>query len=202
MNRFVFHGRKKVVDLVICKRDAKNDFVKIWETKIDPQSRSVNPSEQDKAFKTFTYMDNGKAENHFDVVILGDGYKAEEMEKFRKDVARLTDALFKVEPYKSRKSDFNVRAIETPSAVSGINRPHPGVFKQTALSASYSSFDSERYVLAYDNRTIRDVAANVPYDYMFILINEETYGGGGIFNLYSTVAVDNKFSEYIFIHEF
>jgi hypothetical protein len=37
---------------------------------------------------------------------------------------------------------------------------------------------------------------------MFILINEETYGGGGIYRLYSTVAVDNKFSEYIFVHEF
>ena len=37
---------------------------------------------------------------------------------------------------------------------------------------------------------------------MFILINEQTYGGGGIFNLYSTVAVDNKFSDYIFVHEF
>jgi len=37
---------------------------------------------------------------------------------------------------------------------------------------------------------------------MFILINERTYGGGGIFNLYSTVAADNKFSRYIFVHEF
>jgi hypothetical protein len=86
--------------------------------------------------------------------------------------------------------------------VSGVNRPHPGVFKRTALSTSYSSFDSERYVLAYDNRTIRDAAATVPYDYMFIIINEETYGGGGIFRLYSTVAVDNSFSDYIFVHEF
>ncbi len=93
-------------------------------------------------------------------------------------------------------------AVETPSEISGVNRPHPGIFKRTPLSVSYSSFDSERYALAYDNRTIRDVAAQVPYDFMFILVNEETYGGGGIYNLYSTVAVDNKFSGYIFVHEF
>jgi hypothetical protein len=67
---------------------------------------------------------------------------------------------------------------------------------------SYGAFDSERYALSYDNRTIRDVASTVPYDYMFVLINERTYGGGGIFNLYSTVAADNKFSRYIFVHEF
>ena len=36
---------------------------------------------------------------------------------------------------------------------------------------------------------------------MVILINEKTYGGGGIYNLYTTVAVDNKFSDYIMIHE-
>jgi hypothetical protein len=36
---------------------------------------------------------------------------------------------------------------------------------------------------------------------MVILINERTYGGGGIYNLYTTVSADNKFSEYIMVHE-
>jgi hypothetical protein len=124
------------------------------------------------------------------------------MEKFHQDVTKMIDELFAVEPFKSRKKDFNVRAIDTPSEVSGVNKPHPGVFKRTPLSLSYGAFDSERYVLAYDNRTIRDIAATVPYEFMFILINEETYGGGGIYQLYSTMAVNNKFSDYIFVHEF
>ncbi|MCK7536211.1 MAG: M64 family metallopeptidase [Marinilabiliales bacterium] len=62
-------------------------------------------------------------------------------------------------------------------------------------------FDSERYVLAYDNRTIRNIASAVPYDLMVILVNERTYGGGGIYNLYTTVSADNLFAEYIMIHE-
>jgi hypothetical protein len=37
---------------------------------------------------------------------------------------------------------------------------------------------------------------------MYVLINERVYGGGGIYNLYASVAVDNAFSDYIFIHEF
>jgi hypothetical protein len=36
---------------------------------------------------------------------------------------------------------------------------------------------------------------------MVILVNERTYGGGGIYNLYATVSADNKFAEYIMIHE-
>ena len=76
------------------------------------------------------------------------------------------------------------------------------MFSRTPLSVHYSSFDSERYALSYDNRTIRDVASAVPYDFMYLLINEKTYGGGGIYQLYASVAVDNLFSDYIFVHEF
>jgi hypothetical protein len=197
-----FPWPKLPVKLTIEKRDAKNNFAAIWSIIVDPKSRIVNPSVLKSPYKNYSYIENGKPANHVDIVILGDGYTSAEMDKFHRDVASLTDELFTVEPYKSRKADFNVRVVETPSATSGVNKPHPGVFNRTPLSMSYGAFDSERYALSYDNRTIRDVAASVPYDYMFILINERTYGGGGIFNLYSTVAADNKFSHYIFVHEF
>lgn len=197
-----FPWPEKPVTLTIFKRDINNDFQEIWTTEIDPASRKVNPAKYESPYKSWTLIDNGDPTEKVDIVILGDGYSKAEMKKFHKDIQRLTAALFDVEPYKSRKSDFNVRAVETPAAASGVNKPHPGIFKRTPLSLSYSAFDSERYALAYDNRTIRDVASTVPYDYMYILINEKTYGGGGIFNLYATVAVDNSFSEYIFVHEF
>ena len=190
------------VNLVLYKRDAKNVFQRIWELEIDPDSRSVNPALNKSPYKVFTLQENGDKSQKVDIVMLGDGYTADQMDKFKNDAERLTEELLAVEPFKSRKNDINIRAVQTPSAVSGVNRPHPGVFKRTPLSVSYSTFDSERYALAYDNRTIRDVAAAVPYDFMIILINEETYGGGGIYRLYATVAADNKFSDYIFVHEF
>lgn len=190
------------VKLSIQKRDAKNIFTEIWNTEIDPKARYVNPAQMVSSLTSWSLLDNGIVEKHVDIVILGDGYTQKEMKKFKADATRLTNELFMVEPFKTRKSDFNIRIVETPSATSGVNKPHPGVFKRSPLSVSYGAFDSERYALAFDNRTIRDVAATVPYDYMFILMNENTYGGGGIFNLYSTVCVDNKFSNYIFVHEF
>ncbi|HZK07205.1 MAG TPA: M64 family metallopeptidase [Bacteroidales bacterium] len=190
------------VVLTISKRDATNKFVPLWNTTIDPAARNVNPAPLQSELTTQTLFENGDPATHVDLVILGDGYSAGEMEKFNGDARRLIQAMFDVEPYKSRKADFNVRLVETPAAESGVNKPHPGSFRRTPLSVSYSAFDSERYALATDNRAIRDAAANVPYDAMFILINEQTYGGGGIYNLYSTVAVDNKFSDYIFVHEF
>jgi IgA Peptidase M64/Peptidase M64 N-terminus len=192
----------KPVKIIMKKRNAKNEFEQIWETKIDPESRKVNPATMAPEFKTWDYLVNGPAHQKVDIVILCDGYTAKEMDKFHADIQRLMGAFFEVEPFKSRKADFNVRAVETPSAQSGVNKPHPGNFKRTPLSMSYSAFDSERYALTYDNRSVRDAAAEVPYEFMYILVNERTYGGGGIYRLYATVASDNAFSDYIFVHEF
>ncbi len=189
------------VIVILEKRDADNTFKQVWSAEIDPSSRQVTKAENPEKLKTDVIFENGPASRKVDLVILGDGYTAAEMGKFRDDARRLTDVLFSAEPFKSRKVDFNVRAVETPSAVSGVCKPHHNVYKRTPLSVHYSSFDSERYALTYDNRAVRDAAANVPYDFTVILVNEQTYGGGGIYNLYTTVSADNKFAGYIMIHE-
>jgi IgA peptidase M64/peptidase M64-like protein len=191
----------KPVTVILKKRDDLNQFSTIWTTVVDPEDRIVNPVDLVHSVKVDIILNNGPADKIVDLVILGDGYSKNEMEKFKDDATRLSGNLMNAEPFKSRKNDFNIRAIETPAESSGVSKPHPGVFNRTPLTAHYSSFDSERYVLTYDNRTIRDIASVVPYDLMVILVNEKTYGGGGIYNLYTTVAADNKFSEYIMIHE-
>jgi hypothetical protein len=191
----------KTVMITLQKRNAENVFQPIWTTEIDPSSRMVNPADMAHSHKVDVLVDNGPPASKVDIVILGDGYSGAEMDKFRKDAKRLTDVLLNHEPFKSRVTDFNIRAVETPAEGSGVLKPHPGVFKRTPLSVHYGSFDSERYALTYDNRTIRDVASEVPYDFMVILINERTYGGGGIYNLYTTVSADNKFADYIMVHE-
>ena len=191
----------KPVTVIIKKRDTQNQFKQIWFTDIDPSYRQVNPSDIIHSEKVDVILENGPAQEKLDIVILGDGYSAKEMDKFRNDAKRLANVLMSAEPFKSHNKDINIRAVETPSEQSGVNKPHYGVFKHSKLSVSYSAFDSERYALTYDNKTVRDVASAVPYEFMVILINEKTYGGGGIYNLYTTVCVDNKFSDYIMVHE-
>ena len=196
-----FPWPKNPVTVIVKKRDSENKFRQIWTADIDPSSRQVNPAVRINTNRVNIIAENGPSQEKLDIVILGDGYTAAEMEKFRSDARRLAGVLLSAEPFSSRSKDINIRSVETPSEVSGVNRPHHGVFKRTPLSVSYSAFDSERYALAYDNRTIRDAASAVPYEFMVILLNERTYGGGGIYNLYTTVAADNKFSDYIMVHE-
>ncbi len=148
----------KPVVVVVKKRNAENKFKQVWSTDIDPSSRQVNPASKTHREKVDVILDNGPVCNKLDIVILGDGYSAEEMEKFRHDCSRLSEVLLSTEPFKSQRMSINIRAVETPALQPGVSKPHHGVFRRTPLSVSYSTFDSERYALTYDNKTIRDIA--------------------------------------------
>ncbi len=147
-------------------------------------------------------MESGSAAEKVDIVLLGEGYTAAEMAKFHADARRLVEELFRWEPFKSRRSDFNVRAINFPTAESGVTRAHSDKYRRNLVGTQYGIFDSERYMLTYDNRTLRDVLSAAPYEFMAILVNEKQYGGGGIYNFQMATAVDTEFSDYIFVHEF
>jgi hypothetical protein len=146
---------------------------------------------------------NGPPPDKVDIVLIGDGYTAAECAaKFRPDAERMARALFGHEPFKSRRTDFNVWGLCPPSAESGVSRPSTGIYRRTPVGASYDAFRTERYVLTFDNRALRDVASWAPYEFLTILVNSDTYGGGGIFGLYSTVAINNDWADYLFVHEF
>jgi len=198
-----FPWPREPIVVTLSKRQADNSFASIWTTGIDPGSRLVvaAPIRQHSG-RVWPVFINGPAATKVDLLVIGEGYTAREMAKFHADVKRLLPALFEQEPFKGRRADFNVRALDLPSAESGIHRPNAGVSRRTPLSTEYNVFDSERYVLTLDNRALRDAAAAAPYEFIEILVNDKTYGGGGIFNDQATASVDSAFSPYVFVHEF
>jgi len=197
-----FPWPKAPVQVTLEKRDAQNAFQQIWSTVVEPDSRFVNPAPRAAAGKVWSYLDNGSPDRKVDLLIIGEGYTEAEMPKLRKDVERLAAKLFATEPFKSRKSDFNVRVLELPAAKSGIHRPRTRDDRRTVTGVEYNIFDSERYILTLDNQALRDAASSAPYDFIEILVNEKQYGGGGIFNDQATASVDTGFAEYVFVHEF
>jgi hypothetical protein len=190
------------VVVAVQKRDANNQFADVWTTTVDPRSRFVNTAAAAPRQGVWTVFENGPAAQKVDLLVISEGYTRAQMPKFHADVKRLVGALFAQEPFRSRRADFNVRALDLASAASGVNRPNAGVFRRTPLSAEFNVFDSERYVLTLDNRALRDAAAAAPYEFIEILVNERTYGGGGIFNDQATASVDSAYSDYVFVHEF
>ncbi|HET8901624.1 MAG TPA: M64 family metallopeptidase [Holophagaceae bacterium] len=190
------------VTVHLFRRQADMGWKEVWSCPVDPKAQSVERGAPPSAGALIPILKNGDPSHKVDFLILGDGYTAKERAKFIKDAKRLSATLFSYEPYKSHKTDFNVWALCPMSKESGISRPSTGIHKRSALGCSYDAFGSERYVLTTDNRAFRDAASQAPYDFVEILVNGRTYGGGGIHQLYGTVASDNAFSPYVFVHEF
>ena len=197
-----FPALTRVTDAVVMKRDDENRLVEVWRTRLDPSDQFIDRSTPPRQ-RAIEVEKNGDPVGKVDVLLLGDGYTAAECSaKFAKDARRMADALFAVEPYRSRRKDFNVWGICPPSPESGISRPSTGVHIASPVGATYDVFGSERYVLTMDNRAFRTIASWAPYEFATIMVNSATYGGGGLYNIYSTVAVDNDWSLYLFVHEF
>lgn len=190
------------VKVRILKRDERNEFSVAWSVEVDTDAQDVVKKQPPAPAGLIPVMVNGPSPQKVDLLILGDGYTQADMKKFEADARRLSQHLFSVAPFRERAADFNVWAMAVPTQESGVSRPSTGMHHASALGARYDIFGSERYVLTLDNRALRDIAQHAPYEFIEILVNNETYGGGGIFGQFSTAAAGNDWAGYLFVHEF
>ncbi|HNS16357.1 MAG TPA: M64 family metallopeptidase [Bacteroidales bacterium] len=182
-------------------RNRSGIFEKKYEYRYDPSDYFVNP-EQRFAYPVFDVQLSGDPSKKVDIVILPDGYTEKELKKFKQDCQQFAENLFSFEPFRSNRSKFNIRGVLAPSCESGNDIPADGVWKNSILETSFYTFDSERYCMTRANRTMHDLAANAPYDQIYILVNQEKYGGGGIYNQYCVSVSGNLSSAKIIVHEF
>ncbi|HZR25387.1 MAG TPA: IgA Peptidase M64 [Vicinamibacterales bacterium] len=198
-----FPAPERPVWIVVKKRDLRNAFRPVWTITVDPADKFVARGTADpNAGALIKLHESGDPSQKLDLLILGDGYTRAERSKFERDARRLLDVLFKTSPFKERQHDINVWGLCPPSAESGVSRPSQHIYRRSPIGLTYDAFDTERYMLTFENKAFRDIAANAPYDVVEILSNSSTYGGGGIYGLYSTVAAGNTWAPYVFVHEF
>jgi hypothetical protein len=194
---------KNNIEFAVERRKRDNQLEEIFRSEINPGDLNIiRDAVKDKSVKVIKSADNGDSHVKVDVVIIGEGYTAVEESKFRSDLKRFTEVLFKPEPYAFQKDKFNVYGIFKPSEDRGIDEPTHLSYKSTPLDVTFNSMGSERYILTENNKALRDLAAHAPYDAIYIMINHYRYGGGGIYNLFCTFTADNPWQEYLFVHEF
>ena len=200
-----FPSPNSAVEVSVKERDEKDPakaFRVVWKTVVDPKDKFVDRSRPRSPGALIMLQKMGDPAGKVDLLVLGDGYTAAERGKFEKDARRFMEMLFAATPFKEHRKDFNVWGLCPAAQESGVARPSSGIYRRSPLGATYDTFDSERYVLTMENRAMRDVASFAPYEFVEILVNGKTYGGGGIFNQYATVAIDNAWAGYVGVHEF
>jgi len=197
----VFPYPKNKVRLEFYSRDNKNKLEKKFEYEADPANYFIR-KERRHEYPNFSVHNSGDPSVKIDVVIIPDGYTKEQMDQFRKDCTKFSGYLFNSTPFKENKDKFNIWGVEAPSPDSGTDIPASNIWRKTLLNTTFYTFDLDRYCMTSDNKSVRDIAANAPYDQIYILVNSEKYGGGSIFNHYSVSVNTNPYEEYVFVHEF
>ncbi|MGD9347875.1 MAG: peptidase M64 N-terminal domain-containing protein, partial [Candidatus Aminicenantes bacterium] len=175
---FLLPYPKKTIRFSFEARNRRNELYTLFTQEIDPFSVDILKERLDKGVKVFELWKTGDPHVKVDLAFIAEGYRIDEEPKLESDLRRFMGVFFEQEPYKSLKDEFNLYGVFKPSQESGCDEPRHGVFKNTAVDATFNSLGSERYLLTEDNKSLRDIAAHVPYDTLVIMINQDRYGGG------------------------
>jgi len=176
-------------------------YSELYKLTIDPNDNTIN-SEKENDFKITPVLVNGESSNKVDIVFIAEGYTEEEMGKFKTDADKFVGYLFNIEPYKSRKADFNIWAVESISKESGTDIPQNDIWKNTIVSSNFYTFKIDRYLTAPDQKLVAKLASNTACDVIYVIVNTNKYGGGGIYNFYGLSMSDHPTEASVFVHEF
>jgi hypothetical protein len=198
----IFPFPKNKVRIELLHRNKKLETELILSEIVDPNDYNIEYRDFSEIVEYSIWKESGPSAKKVDLVVIAEGYKESEMEKFREDADKLLEFVFNEEPINKNKDKFNVYLVEAISEDSGTDIPGDNIWKNTALNSKFYTFGSERYLTTADYHLVRDYASVVPCDQIMILVNSKKYGGGGIYNFYSISSADNMFSDQVLSHEF
>ncbi len=194
---------KRPVIVTVRVRTAASEMTEIFSERIDPSDHQIGRSTQPAAgSEVVDVLVSGSSSEKVDLVVLGDGYTADEGVKFKNDCQHFAENFFATEPFKSRRERFNVRGVFVASRESGIDEPRKGIYRDTAFGTTFNMFDLERYCMSYDVWAMHDAVSSVPHDAILLMANSSRYGGGAIYNHYTVFVSDNEYDDYLPAHEF
>ena len=186
---------------VVEARDKLHLLHPIFSQAVDPSDYHIIRETTAAGDVIFEVLKSGDPHEKVDFAFISEGYAAADLDKFKADVDRISATIFTVEPYKSAKDRFNIRGVFHPSPERAMDEPRQRVYRKTALNASFNAFDLDRYMLIEDDHLMHDIAGQVPYDVLVVLVNSPRYGGGSIALDYCVTTVDHPASPQVFVHE-
>lgn len=197
----VFPYPQKPVRIVLESRNRDGIWEQKFEYVIRPDSYTVQKYKP--LGESFDVLINGSPEHSVDIVLISEGYADNERAAFESACKYFAEQMFTFSPYKENKQKFNIRGVWMPSAESGVTVPGKNSWINTAAGAKFNTLGSDRYQMADNLQTVKDIAAAAPYDLIYILTNTDKYGGGGIYNFYGiSSAQQTATTGKVYIHEF
>lgn len=191
---------KQPVNITVTLTDFHDQVMAELTHSIDPKDILIRPI-GDNGIPCRYIWQGGDITSCIDLAIVAEGYTKEQMDKFYNDCQRVVDALFAHEPFTSLKSRFNVVAVASESLDGGPSIPHARQWRRTAATTHYDTFYSDRYLMSQDMHRIYDLLSGVPFEHIIVLVNSDTYGGGGIYNQLTVSTSDHATFKQVLVHE-
>ena len=133
---------------------------------------------------TTQIVDHGPASQKWNLVILCDGYKQTELNKFHTDCATFVNTMFATPPYDELWCGINVYRIDVASTDSGAADPvacgGSGASPKTYFDASFCNGGIQRLLEVTNSLVHTVVNAQMPQAHMImVMVNTTEYGGSG-----------------------
>ncbi len=126
---------------------------------------------------------HGEPAKKVDVAIVAQGYDGVSEQQLSVDFYRMKEILFAQDPFRSHRTDFNVYGV------------------QADVDAAFGTFGIDRYLMTFSLWKLHDALGTTPCDYIIVMVNSDTYGGGAIYNFYAVSSM-HRMAEYVLPHEF
>lgn len=157
-----------------------------------------------------TLVDSGPSSNRVDIVFLGDGYTRANLDAgvYTSHVNAYLNYMFGpsalADPFPRYHNFFNAHAIDVVSNQSGADQPPHGVFRDTALDATYFASGTERLLTVSTSKTNAQknlglAGTGITADMQYVVVNDTKYGGSG--GTYAVFAGGNSSAHEIALHE-
>ena len=138
---------------------------------------------------TTKIVDHGPDALRYNIVILGDGYRAAEIAKYHADVQNFVATFHATAPFGDLWCGINIHRVDVVSTDSGADDPvvcgdhsvGSGAAPKTYFDATFCGGGAIRRLLACNSASARNVAlAEVPEAHMtMVIVNSTEYGGSG-----------------------
>ncbi len=123
-------------------------------------------------------------DNRIKIALISDNYNSEK--GFIKDCNKLEKEFLSYKPYSNFKQYF-------------VFKP---VFVKNRVFTNKNTFGMKRYITVSKVMKIYDILEKTGCDFFVVVVNSRDYGGSGVLNNFCCVTAKNKFSGFVFVHEF
>lgn len=201
-NVFLVPYPKQPVDITVELYDYHNKVNAKMTHAVDPKDILIRKAGERLVTPYVTLQQAADTSRCIHVAYVAEGYQQHEMGTFLEDCKTAMEALFQHKPFRQMQDRFNMIAVMSPSAESGVSEPGKGIWKSTALGAHFDTFYSERYLTTLHLKKMNDILAGTPYEHIIVLVNGERYGGGGVYNSYTLTDAHGPSFRPVVVHEF